>query len=89
MPLTGVFYKFMTEIKYFSVILNSRFTWKPHIIHAIQKFHKAKTDLAHFLYSKDGSLKNKILLYNSILKPILLHAAPVWGLPLNHISNES
>lgn len=40
---------------------------------------KAKQDLAHLLYSNNLSIKNKILFYKIVLRPILLYASPVWG----------
>lgn len=67
------------ETKYLGIYLDSTLTWRKHIDHCIRKFFKAKHDLAHLLYNKAMSMENKLLLFKTVLLPILLYCAPVWG----------
>lgn len=77
--LNGQFVHFQREVKYLGIHLDSHLTWQKHISYAISKFNKAKKDLAHLLYARNLSISNKILLFKTVLRPILLYAAPVWG----------
>ena len=69
---------FEKEVKYLGVYLDSTLTWKTHINYIIKKFYTVKNDLAHLLYSNEMSINNKVLLYETILRPKFLYAAPVW-----------
>lgn len=74
---------FCRDVKYLGVILDSQLTWQKHIENVVRKFYKAKNDLAHLLHSKDMSIGNKMLLYKTVLRPILLYSAPVFGQAAN------
>lgn len=77
--LDGSFVDFAREVKYLVVFLDSPFTWRKHIEFCIQKFYKAKRDLAHLFYSNDMDVGNKILLCKTVLRPILLYCGQMWG----------
>lgn len=74
---------FQREVKYLGVILDSTLTWKKHIDNTIHKFFKARNDIAHLLYSNNMNLGNKILLYKTVLRPILLYCSQIWGAAAN------
>lgn len=67
-------------VKYLGVILDTRLTFTKHID---TQCHKAIGALVKLfpLLNRDSSLniKNKILLYKTVIRPILTYAAPVWS----------
>lgn len=69
---------FDKEVRYLGVILDSNRIWCKQIENNICKFHKAKNDLAYLLYSNDMSIGKPILLYKTVLRPILIYCAQVW-----------
>ncbi|GBO10647.1 RNA-directed DNA polymerase from mobile element jockey [Araneus ventricosus] len=68
------------ETKYLGVILDSKLNWKSHINFTTQKFR----DNCRKIYSLSArnselSRKNKVLIYTSILRPVLTYASSVWA----------
>ena len=49
----------------------------------IKKFYTVKNDIAHLLCSNEMSINNKVMLYKTVLIPILLYAALVLGSAAN------
>lgn len=74
---------FFRKVKYLGVILDSRLTFANPVNHAIQKANIAASDIGSLLNANDLNICNKILLYKSIMRPIMLYAAPVWGCAAN------
>lgn len=77
--LNGTHIAYSREAKYLGVILDRRLTWKSHFSYAIQKTHFAVNSISSLIYNPNLSIDNKILLYKTVIRPILLYAAPVWG----------
>ncbi|GBM30555.1 hypothetical protein AVEN_265008-1 [Araneus ventricosus] len=68
------------DTKYLGVTLDSRLTYDKHITNINKKTRTAKARLYPLLGRKSKlSLKNKLLLYKTILRPIMTYASPVWG----------
>ncbi|GFW95195.1 probable RNA-directed DNA polymerase from transposon X-element [Trichonephila clavipes] len=66
--------------KYLGVILDSKLTWKQHVLHTRNKFRFALRLLFPLVNRNSHmSLENKVLLYTAVLRPILSYASPVWG----------
>ncbi|GBO35862.1 putative RNA-directed DNA polymerase from transposon X-element [Araneus ventricosus] len=68
------------ETKYLGVTLDSRLTYEKHITNINKKARSAKAKI-YPLIGKNSklSLKNKLLLYKTILGPIMSYVSPVWG----------
>ncbi|KFM59099.1 RNA-directed DNA polymerase from mobile element jockey, partial [Stegodyphus mimosarum] len=68
------------QVLYLGVILCNTLTWTPHITSIIQKFRVAKITL-HPLIARNSvlSIDNKLLIYKTVLRPILCYACPVWA----------
>lgn len=69
-----------TKTRYLGVILDARLTWKPHFEFITAKFRLKKILLKQLLgrYSP-LNVRNKLLVYKTILRPTITYAAPVWG----------
>lgn len=67
-------------IKYLGVHFDRRLTWKYHINHKLSQTH-IRLRLLYPMINKRSPLKIEcgLLLYKSILRPILTYACPVWG----------
>ena len=66
--------------KYLGVIIDKGLRFTEHIKHALDKANKAKFCQFPLLKrSSKLSISNKLLLYRSMILPILLYAAPVWA----------
>ncbi|GBN41845.1 RNA-directed DNA polymerase from mobile element jockey [Araneus ventricosus] len=68
------------ETKYLGVTLASRLTYDKHITNINKRTRTAKAKL-YLLLGRNSklSLKNMLLLYKTILRPIMTYASPVWG----------
>ncbi|GBM82986.1 hypothetical protein AVEN_223566-1 [Araneus ventricosus] len=64
--------------KYLGVILEKRLTFKKHIDNNIQKVNAIKSILYPLISRKSNlSLSNKLLLYKSLVRPVMSYASPV------------
>lgn len=68
------------HIKYLGVILDKRLTYKNHVDYSIERANKYIKILYPFINRRSElTLKNKLLLFKSIFRPILTYGCPVWG----------
>ncbi|GBO10148.1 RNA-directed DNA polymerase from mobile element jockey [Araneus ventricosus] len=68
------------EIKYLRVILDRNLTFRPHITHIKEKYNKAfRAQYSLICRNSRLSIQNKLLIYQSYLRPILTYASPVWA----------
>ena len=68
------------EVKYLGIVLDSKLTWAQHIAQATRKGQIALNSLYPLLCHKSRiSLKNKLLLYKSIIQPAMLYGCELWG----------
>ena len=60
--------------------LDNKLTFTPHVKKARKKAFMAVGAL-HSLIGRQSTLKikNKLILFNMIVKPIMLYATPIWG----------
>ncbi|GFT59830.1 RNA-directed DNA polymerase from mobile element jockey [Trichonephila clavipes] len=67
-------------VKYLGVILDQHLTFNPHIVNAKKKFRALACIYSpYFTRNSPLSLKNRMLIYTSIIRSVLLYACPVWG----------
>lgn len=67
-------------VKYLGAMLDKKLTFAQHIKYACENANKIKGILLPLLCRNSKlSVKNKLILYKSMIKPILLYAAPVWS----------
>ncbi|GBN26589.1 RNA-directed DNA polymerase from mobile element jockey [Araneus ventricosus] len=68
------------DSKYLGVILDKRMTFEMHIENNRQKVNAMKATLYPLLGRKSKfSVSNKLLLYRSLVRPLMSYASPVWG----------
>src|SRR6476661_4848468 len=69
-----------SHVKYLGIHLDRRLTWKSHIEAKLTQM-KLKANQIHWLIGRNSvlSLDCKLLLYNSILKPIWCYGIQLWG----------
>ena len=67
-------------VKYFGMHLDQRLTWAPHIINKSKQLGLRLRSM-YGLQTKSSKvpLKNKILIYKAILKPIWIYGIQIWG----------
>ena len=70
----------VNQTRYLGLIMDKQLTWKPHVDHVRKKAWGGMAALRSIM-GRSGklSLKNKILLYKTMIRPIMTYAAPVWG----------
>jgi len=69
-----------STVKYLGIHLDRRLTWKTHIVAKCKHLGLLLQCMYWILGRKsEPSLKNKVLLYKSILKPIWTYGIPLWG----------
>ncbi|GFW36262.1 RNA-directed DNA polymerase from mobile element jockey [Trichonephila clavipes] len=67
-------------VKYLGVILDQHLSFNPHIVNAKKKFRALACIYSpYFTRNSPLSLKNRMLIYTSIIRSVLLYACPVWG----------
>ncbi|GBM61594.1 putative RNA-directed DNA polymerase from transposon X-element [Araneus ventricosus] len=68
------------ETKYLGVTLDKRLTYKTHVTEVRNKVTAINTKL-YYVMGKNSklSLRNKLLLYKTLMRPIMSYASPVWG----------
>ena len=67
-------------VKYLGVYLDRRLTWRTHINKKLNEAY-ARLMKLYPIINRKSSLKTDytLLLYKSILRPLLLYACPIWG----------
>ncbi|GFT26313.1 probable RNA-directed DNA polymerase from transposon X-element [Trichonephila clavipes] len=66
--------------KYLGVILDKRLTFKQHIIRVRRNFNISVAKVFPLIARKSClSLRNKLLIYKLVLRPVLQYASPIWG----------
>lgn len=66
--------------KYLGVILDDKLNFSQHVQSIHSKAQKIKGMLHHLICKKSAlSVKNKLLLYKTLIKPVILYASPIWG----------
>ncbi|GFW60607.1 RNA-directed DNA polymerase from mobile element jockey [Trichonephila clavipes] len=69
----------VTEYKYLGLILDTKLNFAKHIRSAHQKASGMGCTLNRFISPKSKlALRQKVLLYKAILRPIMLYASPIW-----------
>lgn len=77
--MMGVSIPWENTTKYLGVYLDKRLTWKPHIDYVKSKLQKAMFTIFPLIGKYSPlSIKNKVLLYKSLLRPVITYASPVW-----------
>jgi hypothetical protein len=68
------------EVKYLGLHLNRRLAWRKHIFTKRKQLGLTLTKM-HWLLGRKSQLSttNKLLLYKTILKPILTYGIQLWG----------
>ncbi|GFU86256.1 probable RNA-directed DNA polymerase from transposon X-element [Trichonephila clavipes] len=67
-------------VKYLGVILDQHLSFNPHIVNAKKTFRALACIYSpYFTRNSPLSLKNRMLIYTSIIRSVLLYACPVWG----------
>lgn len=59
--------------------LDCTLTWRKRVEYSVCKFCKAKNGLVHFVYSDEINMANELLLAKTVLNPILLYRAVIFG----------
>ncbi|GFU16062.1 RNA-directed DNA polymerase from mobile element jockey [Trichonephila clavipes] len=72
--------EWVNVVRYLGLFLDSSLTYRQHTKYICDKFW-TKIHLSSSLIGRRSplSLKNKVLLYKQVLRPVLTYAAPVWG----------
>ncbi|GFW97269.1 RNA-directed DNA polymerase from mobile element jockey [Trichonephila clavipes] len=70
----------VTEYKYLGLILDTKLNFAKHIRSTHQKAAGMRCTLNHLISPKSKlALRQKILLYKAIFRPIMLYASPIWA----------
>lgn len=71
---------FSESVKYLGIYLDKKLLFKRHIEHTVDKATKCCRALFPILNKKSYlSTKNKLLIYKTVIRPILLYGCCVWG----------
>ncbi|GBN11166.1 hypothetical protein AVEN_196251-1 [Araneus ventricosus] len=71
---------FVSEYKYLGLILDARLNFDSHIQKAVTKAKNSSFALGRLLARKSTlAVKHKLLLYKSIIRPVMLYDSPIWG----------
>lgn len=80
LKINNVCIKPSNVVKYLGMLLDDKLTHKQHIEKACSKAYQIKNLWYPLIRAKSKlSIKNKILLYKAMIKPILLYASPIWS----------
>ena len=72
------------NVKYLGLHLDRRLTFSHHISQKKKQLNTRRRQLYGILRSESGlSLDNKLLIYKTCLKPVLMYCAPLWGMASN------
>ena len=68
---------------YLGITFDRRLTWTPHIDNTAKKAKGARARLYPLLNAQSKlSIRNRILLYKTLIRPIMTYACPSWGYAL-------
>lgn len=68
------------QAKYLGVVLDTKLSWQAHYDYIKDKFRKCISMIRPLLGSHSPlNINTKLLVYKSLLRPIISYAAPVWG----------
>ncbi|GLV34034.1 hypothetical protein CBL_05054 [Carabus blaptoides fortunei] len=77
----GIQIPWHNSTKYLGVTFDEKLTWREHVEHCTNKAHSTAGRLYPLLGRKSElSLRNKLRLYKSTIRPQMLYSAPVWGI---------
>ena len=69
-----------TSVKYLGMHLDSKLTWREHIINKRKQLdHKTRKLLWIIGRTSPLSLENKLLIYKTVLKPVWTYGIELWG----------
>ena len=69
-----------TSVKYLGMHLDSKLTWREHIINKGKQLdHKTRKLLWIIGRKSPLSLENKLLIYKTVLKPVWTYGIELWG----------
>jgi len=72
--------QWQTSIKYLGIILDKSLLFAKHIDYAIKRFNLYIKILYSFINRNSKlSLKNKLILFKTIFRPVLTYGSPIWG----------
>ncbi|GFW22014.1 RNA-directed DNA polymerase from mobile element jockey [Trichonephila clavipes] len=70
--------------KYLGVTLDKKLTFKQHITRIRENFIKKALTFSHLISRRSKlSRSNKLLIYSSLLRPVITYASPVWSFAAN------
>ncbi|GBO31671.1 putative RNA-directed DNA polymerase from transposon BS [Araneus ventricosus] len=71
---------FVSEYKYFGLLLDAKLNFDSHINRALTKARNSSFALGRLIAPKSTlKIKHKLLLYKAIVRPIMLYGSPIWG----------
>ena len=65
-------------IRYLGVTLDKRLTWSPHIEQVSRRIAQRMGLLGPLLNRSDLSIRNGVLLYKQLIRPLMDYACPAW-----------
>jgi hypothetical protein len=69
----------VNTLRYLGVTLDPRLTWRPHIVQVRKTASQRRGVLGSLLSRRSGlSIRNGVLLYKQLLRPMLDYACPIW-----------
>lgn len=72
--------QFVDSAKYLGLNLDTKLSYSNHILLVVKKAHAAISILYPLLCRNSSvSIKNKIIMYNMCIQPIMLYACPLWS----------
>lgn len=66
------------SVKYLGIIIDSQLNFKKHITTVVAKAKAALCMLYRFIKNKNITIKNKVLIYKTCIRPVMTYACPVW-----------
>lgn len=86
----GITIKQVKEVKYLGVIIDKKLSWLPHIRYLKNKTNTIFNQLRRTTGNNWGLNSNFLkILYNTVIVPIVCHAAACWSLPERYIKTRS
>jgi hypothetical protein len=71
--------EWVDSARYLGVTLDSRLTWRPHMVQVRKKASQRLSVLGCLLNRRSGfSIRNGVLLYKQLIRPMMEYACPIW-----------